>query len=94
MIIINYCMKNCVDVKNIKSKKVMEKYMTYVTTLKNNVTLSDGLHDMHLYVIKKMDWEIHFYFKSFLLNPTTPNETNPNVSNKQAEVIIKASKGW
>ena len=42
-------------VENIKSKKVMEKYMTYVTTLKNNVTLSDGLHDMHLYVIKKMD---------------------------------------
>ena len=43
-------------IENIKSKKVMEKYMKYVTTLKNHVELSDGLHDMHLYVIsKKMD---------------------------------------
>lgn len=43
-------------IENIKSKKVMEKYMNYVTTLKNHVTLKDGLHDMHLYVIsKKMD---------------------------------------
>ena len=28
-------------------------YKAYVTTLKNHVTLSDGLHAMHLYVISK-----------------------------------------
>ena len=40
-------------VENIKSKKVMEKYMDYVTTLKNHVILIDGLHDMHLYEYRK-----------------------------------------
>ena len=40
-------------IENIASKKVMEKYMKFVKTIKNHVTLSDGLHDMHLYVVKK-----------------------------------------
>ena len=40
-------------IENIASKKVMQKYMTFIKTIKNHVTLKDGLHDMHLYEISK-----------------------------------------
>ena len=40
-------------IENIASKKVMEKYMQYVSTIKNHVTLVDGLHDMYLFKLSK-----------------------------------------
>lgn len=41
-------------VENIASKKVIEKSnLSYKQTLKNEVLLSDGYHDMHLYILEK-----------------------------------------